>query len=195
MAKARVLQGNLVYVINLPAATADENLLRSNEYFAQYGVIKKCVINKGTAYTNAPNGPSFGVHITYATDEEAAICIKACNGYDLDGKKLSATYGTTKYCTYFLRGRVCAKSDCLYLHKLAPEYDTLPRDNMPQNRHIQPKDSKFDNIGVRIFPPDGISKLPVVRVIRERAQSESMNITPIKHARPRLLSKDGEGSR
>mmetsp|Transcript_11330 Transcript_11330/g.11405 ORF Transcript_11330/g.11405 Transcript_11330/m.11405 type:complete len:275 (+) Transcript_11330:2-826(+) len=198
MAKARVIQSNLVYIINLPVAAADEELLRSQEYFGQYGGIKKCVINKGTAYTNSPNGPSFGVHITYNLDEEAAICIKACNGYELDGKKLSATYGTTKYCTYFLRGRVCSKPDCLYLHKLAPDYDTLARDTMPQNRHIQPKDAKFDSLGVRIFPPDGNYKLPIARVIRERAASESINLTPVKLTRQRIYSRgdvEQEGSR
>ncbi|CAG9334661.1 unnamed protein product [Blepharisma stoltei] len=192
MAKARVIQSNLVYIINLPAPTADEELLRSQEYFGQYGRIKKCVINKGTAYTNTPNGPSYGVHVTFSTDEEAAICIKACNGFELDGKKLTATYGTTKYCTYFLRGRACAKPDCLYLHKLAPDYDTLARDTMPQNRHIQPKHAKLDCLGIRILPPDGCYKLPIARVIRERAASESFTLTPVKLARPRIYSRDVE---
>ena len=41
----RVIQRNLVYIINLPEEIAKESTLVSYEYFGQYGTIQKCIIS------------------------------------------------------------------------------------------------------------------------------------------------------
>jgi hypothetical protein len=46
LANVRVVQKNLVYVLGLPQKLAIEDLLRSNDYFGQYGRITKVVINR-----------------------------------------------------------------------------------------------------------------------------------------------------
>ena len=57
---ARVVQSTLVYVINLPQVLADEQLLKGQLYFGQYGLITKFVLNKPH---HAQSG-CFGVYIT-----------------------------------------------------------------------------------------------------------------------------------
>ena len=54
--------------------------------------------------SRSPQQTAYQAYITFNTEEEAAICIKACNKFVLDGNELSLTYGTTKYCNYFLKG-------------------------------------------------------------------------------------------
>jgi len=45
-ANKRVIQRNLVYVMNLSPSLADENLLMSEGYFGQYGSILKCKVKQ-----------------------------------------------------------------------------------------------------------------------------------------------------
>ncbi|CAG9314524.1 unnamed protein product [Blepharisma stoltei] len=187
-ASARIIQSNLIYVINLPQSAADESILRSKEYFGQYGRINKCSLNKGFIFTNSSNTPAYGAHITFSTDEEAALCIKACHNYELDGKPLTVTYGTTKYCNFFLSGQVCPKKDCLYLHKEAPQTDTVLREHMP-SKHIQGHDAVIDKIRVVVQPPNQPYKLPSARVVRERAASEIIPTMP-SQSRIRSYSKE-----
>lgn len=116
------------------------------------------------------------------------MCIKACNNYELDGKILTTTYGTTKYCTYFLTGTVCPKKECLYLHKLATQENTVPRENMP-TKHIQGNDAAIDKIRVIVHPPSMPYKLPSARLLRERAQSDQIAVAS-PWTRPRTYSKE-----
>ncbi|CAG9321509.1 NOT4_2 [Blepharisma stoltei] len=186
-ANARIIQNNLIYVINLPQSAADDSLLRSKEYFGQYGHIKKCSLNRGV-FANNSSTPAFGAHITFSTSEEAALCIKACDKFELDWKPLTVTYGTTKYCNYFLSGTQCPKKDCLYLHKEAPEADTVPREHIP-SKHIQGHDAAIDKIRVIIQPPVLPYKLPSARVVRDRATSEIIPMSPQQN-RIRSYSKE-----
>jgi hypothetical protein len=166
LSNARIIQSKLVYVINLPESSANESLLRGTTYFGQYGQIQKCVINKSPQHT------AYQAYLTFASDESAAVCIKACNKFVLDGFELTVTYGTTKYCNYFLRGNQCPKPDCLYLHEFAQQNNVLPRDIMPHTKHIQPTNAVIDGLKVLTFPPIGDSRLPSAKIFRERAQSE-----------------------
>lgn len=188
----RVIQSNLVYIINLPSAVAEEEVLKSHAYFGQYGNIKKCIINKSNAYQVGNSGVSYGAYITYSTEEEAIASIKACDGFVLDGKVLTLTFGTTKYCAYFLRNTSCPKLDCLYLHKLAPHTDMLAREVMPHNKHIQPSHSIIDKLKLIVTPPDGSTALPMVRILRERALTELVG--EARPLRPRIYSKDSLSS-
>ena len=36
---------------------------------------------------------------------------------------MKVSFGTTKYCTYFLNDKICTNNDCLYLHESAPPED------------------------------------------------------------------------
>jgi CCR4-NOT transcription complex subunit 4 len=54
----------------------------------------------------------------------------------IDNHMFKASYGTTKYCSNFLRNTLCMNKDCLYLHSLADEGDIISRDTMNSNKEI-----------------------------------------------------------
>jgi len=123
------------------------------------------------------------------------VCIRACHDFTLDGKKLTLTFGTTKYCSNFLKNSKCLKPNCVFLHSMATEADTVFRDEMNFTKHIQPQDSLFDKLKVVIGPPIPPSKLPDVRVVRDRAISDVVSSHMQMPGRPRMYSKDFSQSR
>lgn len=183
---ARVIQRNLVYIINLPLSVSDETTLASQFCFGKYGKVLKTHVNRGLH--NAAD-PTSGAYITYSHEEEAALCIRACHDFTLDGKKLTVTFGTTKYCSYFLKNSRCQKPECVFLHSLGDSADIVYKEDMINTRHIQPQDSMFDKIKVLISPPIPPSKLPEARISRDRAISEQVEIK-ISPQRSRVYSKD-----
>lgn len=187
----RVIQDNLVYIINLPGYIAEEGILRSFEYFGQYGRILKCVVSKSTVYTTHPQGPSFAAYITYSTHEEAGLCIKACDGVAIQGKQLSLTFGTTKYCTYFLKNMTCPKQDCLFLHKMALKQNTIPREEL--STRLQPQDCILEKINIVKLQNNGKTVLPAAKIVRERVFSEVVQNNHV--VRPRVYSRDDCQSR
>ncbi|RMX68836.1 hypothetical protein DD238_003119 [Peronospora effusa] len=130
----RVMQRNLVYVIGLPVQFAHEDILRSNECFGQYGKIIKAVVNKSHLSADRSNATA-SAYITFANKEDALCCILAIDGYYLDGSVLRASFGTTKYCNFFLRNMQCNNPDCLYLHKLGEEEDSFTKEEMQAALH------------------------------------------------------------
>ena len=181
----RIIQRTLVYVINLPSSVSDEETLSSKLYFGKYGNILKIHISPG--HHNSSD-PTYGAYLTYSTEEEAAICIRACNDYLLEGKKLSLTFGTTKYCSYFLKNMRCPKSECVFLHNTALKADTIFREDIINTKHIQPADSIFDRLKLIISAPIFPSKLPEVSLSRDRAASEIIDINSSPPQRSRLYS-------
>ena len=43
------------------------------------------------------------------------------DGFELEGRMVRASFGTTKYCNAFLRHAPCTNPDCLYLHTLGDD--------------------------------------------------------------------------
>lgn len=126
----RVIQKNLVYVIGLnPNIPTDElhHTLRTEQFFGQYGKIQKIVINRRN---NANGNPGIGVYVTFARKEDAARCITAVDGSLNDGKYLRAAYGTTKYCSSYLRGQSCPNPNCMFLHEPGEEADSYTRQDL-----------------------------------------------------------------
>jgi len=60
----------------------------------------------------------------------------AIDNIEVDEHILRASYGTTKYCTFFLKNSDCPNKDCLYLHHMANESDIINRDEMNSNTNI-----------------------------------------------------------
>ncbi|KAJ2729636.1 transcriptional repressor general negative regulator of transcription subunit 4, partial [Coemansia sp. BCRC 34962] len=140
LANVRVVQKNLVYVIGLPNNLVSDDTLRSHDYFGQFGRINKIVINRrqtgsgGGSATSNPQHPSVGVYVTYATKEEATRAINAVDGSLVDGRVLRATFGTTKYCSYYLRSIPCQNPGCMYLHEPGEEADSFTKEDLAANR-------------------------------------------------------------
>lgn len=116
LSNVRVLQKNLVYVLSLPPKLISEDTLRSNEFFGQYGKITKVVINRRNPTIQQPTANT-GVYITYTRKDEAARAIEAVDGSICDGRVIRATFGTTKYCSYYLKSQVCQNLGCQFLHE------------------------------------------------------------------------------
>lgn len=146
LSEYRVIQRNLVYVIGISARIAHENILKEPEYFGQYGKIVKIVVNRrnlsnaasaqtttgsnGGATSATSTGPSASAYITFVRKEDAAKAIGGVDGSVFDGRVLRATYGTTKYCSFFLRGMACTNTGCMYLHEEGEHVDSFTKDEL-----------------------------------------------------------------
>ena len=117
LAGLRVVQKNLVYVTGLSPTSQEDQLLatlRGDQYFGQYGKIIKIVVSKA----KDPSHPhSVGVYVTYEHKEDAASCIAAVNGSKNGDRTLRAQFGTTKYCSAYLRNETCQNRSCMFLHE------------------------------------------------------------------------------
>lgn len=133
----RVIQKNLVYVIGLNPNIPTEELhhtLRSDSFFGQYGKIQKIVVNRRN---NSNGNPGIGVYVTFARKEDAAKCIRDVDGSLHEGKYLKAAYGTTKYCSSYLRGQTCPNPNCMFLHEPGEEADSYNRQELSTYQHDQ----------------------------------------------------------
>lgn len=117
LAGMRVVQKNLVYVTGLSPTSQEDQLLqtlRGDQYFGQYGKIIKIVVSKAK---DPSNPQSVGVYVTYERKEDAAGCIAAVDGSKNGDRTLRAQFGTTKYCSAYLRGENCTNRNCMFLHE------------------------------------------------------------------------------
>lgn len=132
LAGVRVVQKNLVYVIGLNPTIRDEaqllQTLRGPEYFGQYGEIEKIVVSKAKPGGNPNQG--IGVYVTFARKADAAACIAAVDGSQNGDRILRAQYGTTKYCSAFLRGEQCNNRNCSFLHETGDDNETYSRQDL-----------------------------------------------------------------
>jgi len=188
LANIRVIQRNLVYIIGLAPSIANEEDLRRAEHFGQYGKINKVVVNRNKAYNpNGKNGPSYSAYITFATERDAYNAIQAVDNFQFEGRTIRASYGTTKYCTYFLRNQACPNSECLYLHSLGNQDDCFTKEEINRNRLLIQEQLNLQEVKNR-KPPTTKAKIkgsePVFPVVSRE----------ILERNPYLKSK-GESSR
>ncbi|GBE59821.1 CCR4-NOT transcription complex subunit 4 [Babesia ovata] len=131
----RVIQRNLVYVVGIPARIAKVEILKQHDYFGQYGRIQHIVINKSQSYNSHINGASYTAYITYSRKSEAALAIQSIDGSQVSGRTLRASYGTTKYCSFFLKGLKCTNVDCFYLHQYGDESERISKNELTSLMH------------------------------------------------------------
>lgn len=138
LAGMRVIQKNLVYVIGLnPSVPYEEvgTLLRSDKYFGQYGKINKIVVNRKTGHNDHQTG--YGIYVTFSKKEDAARCIQSVDGTFVDGRQVKAAYGTTKYCSSYLRGQPCPNPNCMFLHEPGEEVDLFNKRELSNKQQLQ----------------------------------------------------------
>lgn len=133
----RVVQRNLVYVIGISAKIAHEHILKESEFFGQFGKIIKIVVNKKNflATSSGSNPPSASAYITFVRKEDAAKAIEYVDGSVYDDRVIRATYGTTKYCSYFLRGLTCQNPGCMYLHEPGEDVQSFTKEQLSSGNH------------------------------------------------------------
>ena len=142
LANMRVVQKNLVYVVGLSPKLAREEFiptLKGPDYFGQYGRVAKILISKRMTshkYGHGSHDPSMGVYVTYQSKEDAARAIVAIDGSkEPGGRIIRASYGTTKYCTSYLRNMPCSNAGCTYLHEPGEEADSFTKEDLATLRH------------------------------------------------------------
>ncbi|KAI5169577.1 CCR4-NOT transcription complex subunit 4 [Pancytospora epiphaga] len=147
----RVIQKDLVYVIGIPQKYADEGILRKHEFFGQFGSIRKVIINRRC--DSKPIELTASAYITYSAAFEAAWCIQEVDESLLDGRILRCTYGTTKYCSFYLKNVPCQNMDCMYLHSCRSICDILTKDELINTKHklheFESKNRNVERLGKR----------------------------------------------
>ena len=133
----RIISKNLVYIIGLSESIADKNILNKYEYLGQYGKILKIIINKKKAYNkNNKYGPTYSAYITYNDAKEASIAILSIDKIIIDNNLIRASFGTTKYCQYYLDKNKCINKNCVYLHKKANPEDIINKEDLHCNNYF-----------------------------------------------------------
>ncbi|KAL2814338.1 hypothetical protein BJX63DRAFT_203773 [Aspergillus granulosus] len=180
LAGVRVVQKNLVYVIGLNPTIRDESqllqLLRTPTYFGQYGEIEKIVVSKAKPGGNPNQG--IGVYVTYARKSDAATCISAVDGSSNGDRILRAQYGTTKYCSSFLRNEQCHNRNCTFLHETGEDSDSYSRQDLSSMNTLSSQ------------RPNGVTGSPNSTVLPHISRSSAQ---PIAQTLRRQPSKDDAG--
>lgn len=179
----RVVQKNLVYVTGLaPGGREDElpKVLRRPEYFGQYGNIQKISISN----RKSPDGHhhSLGIYVTFEKNEDAQKCIQAVNGSVNGDRVLKAQYGTTKYCSAWLKFEKCNNPGCMFLHEKADEENSYSRQDLSSMNSILSQTQR--PLGNGGGGPSSSRSL-------NRQQSSQATPPPLAHAMVRSSSKEG----
>lgn len=127
LAVMRVIRRNLVYTVGLPPSIAAEDVLRKPEFFGQYGKIAKIVLNRNHSGNGDSRRSSASAYVTFAHKEDALACILALDGFFMEGRNIRASYGTSKYCSAFIKNVRCNNPDCTYLHCMGDSEDTFTK--------------------------------------------------------------------
>eukprot|EP01065_Artemidia_motanka_P037179 TRINITY_DN4548_c3_g1_i1.p1 TRINITY_DN4548_c3_g1~~TRINITY_DN4548_c3_g1_i1.p1 ORF type:complete len:939 (+),score=295.16 TRINITY_DN4548_c3_g1_i1:102-2819(+) len=184
MSRLRVLQRTLVYAVGFPKSAAREEVLRSRDYFGQYGAIAKLVISR-TSLTQA----TATVHVTFQRQQDAAVCLRCVDGAFSDGRQIRAVFGANKYCPFFVRHQSCTLRDCTFLHSHArPEDHKNAQDEELNPQHGRPR-LRFP---VTMKQRQGLPSLEEVTRL-EKEQGVSMPGAVIRQAMPPATPGEGTG--
>ena len=174
----RVVQRNLVYVINIHQDFADECILVQPSLFGQYGKIKSISVKRNKGHSKKHYETAvYSAYITFKTEVEASLCILSVDKFELGGQKLGVSYGMTKYCSYFLDGHTCRNDKCLFLHATAAKEDSFSLYDK-QGRGYPTKSSEKDifeligKVGVEVFTEyvQGVER--IARKIKKEEQED-----------------------
>ena len=59
--------------------------------------------------------------------EDTLACILALDGFYMDGRNIRSSYGTSKYCSAFIKNVRCNNPECTYLHQMGRIEDTFTK--------------------------------------------------------------------
>ena len=122
--KIRIIKPNLIHAHGFPKSLAKNSILKSPEYFGQYGTILNSIISEKTNPEN--NNKIYSAYITYSNKIEASLAILCVDSLMIKGKIIHVFFGTTKYCDYFLNNVRCPNFDkCPFLHQCASDKDII----------------------------------------------------------------------
>ena len=124
LSKQRIIQKNLVHFQGFPDRLYNKELLCSQEYFGQYGIITKIILTN--KIDKKSNKKSNSAYLTFSTCEQAAYAVLSVDSIKIDDQLVRAFFGTTKYCNHFLNNFKCFNSEkCMFLHYIADKNDII----------------------------------------------------------------------
>ena len=94
--KLRIIKQNLIHIHGLPKNLVNIEILKSKEYFGQYGTIKNVVLSKKINLESRKE--IYSVYITYENKIEAAWAILCVDSLFIYGKIIQVVFGTTRFC-------------------------------------------------------------------------------------------------
>ena len=56
---------------------------------------------------------------------------------------LRASFGTSKFCQFFMNGQKCTNKDCLYLHEIRTDLEAYTKEDMQNNKFIFQEQQKI----------------------------------------------------
>jgi hypothetical protein len=56
---------------------------------------------------------------------------------------MRASFGTSKFCQFFLNGQKCTNKDCLYLHEIKCDLEAYTKEDMANNKFIFQEQQKI----------------------------------------------------
>ena len=56
---------------------------------------------------------------------------------------IRASFGTSKFCQFFLSGQKCTNKECLYLHELRSDLEAYTKEDMTNNKFIFQEQQKI----------------------------------------------------
>ena len=125
--KIRIINTNLIHVQGFPKYLSN-NILKSPEYFGQYGTITNLILSEKT--NPETNRKSYSAYITYSNKIEASLAVLCVDSLMIKGKIIRVFFGTNKYCNYFLNNESCPNSEkCFFLHQYSPDKDIIIESN------------------------------------------------------------------
>ncbi|UKZ81080.1 hypothetical protein TrVFT333_008848 [Trichoderma virens FT-333] len=141
-----------------------------------YGVIQKISISNRKSSDGQHH--SLGIYVTFEKPDEATRCIQAVHGSQNGDRILKAQYGTTKYCSAWLKNEKCNNPGCMFLHEQGDEEDSYTRQDLSSMNsiHTQRPLPGGNNSSFRTTP---------------RQQASQPTLTAISQSMARSSSKDG----
>lgn len=129
----RVVRRDLCYVVGLPlSAVQEEDELKTFEYFGKYGEVVNVIVNRNPNFKCPDKKRSCAVYVTYRNRPDARRAILDINDCIFEGRRLRASYGTTKYCANLLKGVKCTNKACYYLHERGAAEDSFTLSELNQ---------------------------------------------------------------
>jgi hypothetical protein len=78
------------------------------------------IISRDKSVDKRPkNDAAYAAYVTFKSANEASTAILALEDFEFEERTITASYGMTKYCSYFVRRANCPIPGCLFLHELA----------------------------------------------------------------------------
>jgi len=121
-----------------------------------------------------------GVYITYFDKQAAALCISMVNGTSNAGGVIRADYGTTKYCSAYLRNEICTNRNCTFLHETGEDNESFTREGLS---NLNASSSQSPTVTSTNQPPPPQPNKPVppslAAPLMDRQESKDEGMSPV----------------